>query len=153
MTPQYGPPQHAATGEQCEWADPQQPRRALERRIVKHEIPITRDEIGANLVIALARKRQLAHFAPQILRQRGVGVGESLILADETTKLAFERLDASVECGVGRRVHFGGGCNHGKRGKRDAARKPQAWPHFCSSRTSGKTFSCSDSTLSGPICL
>jgi len=50
-TPQYGPPQHAATGEQSERADPQQPRRALERRIVKHEIPVARDEIGANLAI------------------------------------------------------------------------------------------------------
>src|SRR6266566_1179008 len=71
-TPQYGPPQQAATGEQSERADPQQPRRALERRIVKHEIPVARDEVGANLAVALARKREIAHFAPQILRQRGV---------------------------------------------------------------------------------
>src|SRR5262249_50310902 len=78
---QYDPPQDGAPAEQREWPQPQQPCRALERRIIEDEVAVARDEIAADFVVGLARDRELAHFPAQIRGQIGVGIGERLVLA------------------------------------------------------------------------
>src|SRR5213080_1616955 len=101
---QHRPPYRAAAREQREGPEPQHPRDGLYRWFVEHEITVTCDEVGFDLPVALARERERAHLAPEIVGQIGIGIGEGLILAYEAAELRFEPLEPHVE-----RAHPGRG--------------------------------------------
>jgi hypothetical protein len=139
------PPDDAAAGKQHERSEPQQPRRTLDRRIVEDEVAIARDEVLLDLVVVLALQRELAHLAPEVIGERGIGVRQRLILADEAAQLLLELLQARVE----RRVRLCEGAG-GKGQQRDQENLLHA---FCSSRTRGMIFFSRASVVTGPICL
>ena len=69
-------PTHSTTGAGFEW------------RLEQHEVAITRDQVIADLVIALARCDLLADQHPQFLCDIGVGIGDRLALANHAADLA-----------------------------------------------------------------
>ena len=68
-------------------AEPEQQRAAVQRRIVEHEIAVTRGQPRLDLGVALAGLHLLEHVAAQIRRERRVGIGEAFVLADEAAQL------------------------------------------------------------------
>ena len=142
-------PDAGAADEQRERPEPQEPRRPLDRRPVEDEVAVARDQEGADLVVRLARDRERAHFAAQVLGERRVRVGERLVLAHEAAQVGFEALQARLERDVRRGLRERGAPRE-HRGEDDQARPPH---DCCSLRTSGRILSCSASTLTGPMCL
>ena len=105
----------AAPQQKRERPEPQEQRRRLDRRLVQHEVAIARDQVLLDLGVALALKRQLAHFAAQVFGQRRRRIGQRLVLADEAAQFLLEVLEARVERGVGVRGGTRGGeqqCRH-----------------------------------------
>ena len=89
---QHDEPYDHAARQQQERSEPQQVSRRLDGRLVQHEVAVARDEIRADLVVALAGDGQIPHLLAQVLRERRVGVGERLVLAHEAAQLVLERL-------------------------------------------------------------
>src|SRR5512143_3390968 len=66
--------------EKQEWTEPQQIGDALERRAIEHEITVACDQEVDDLLVVLALLHHAVDFAPQVMGERRIGVGERLIL-------------------------------------------------------------------------
>src|SRR5206468_10282438 len=76
---------------------PQHGGRPFERRLVKHEIAVARDEVGAHLLVAFALFDLRAYFVAQIFRQVGVRIGQGLVLADQRSEEHTSELQSRSE--------------------------------------------------------
>jgi hypothetical protein len=91
------PPYDAAADQQHERPEPQQPGRALQWRIVEHEVAVAGDQIIADFGIVAAGQSEFTHLAAQVAGQVGVRIGQRLILADQAAKLRLEILEPRFE--------------------------------------------------------
>src|SRR6185503_7898641 len=87
--------------------EPQQPGARLERRAIAHEVAVTRRQVVDDLRVALAGGDLRPHLLAQVRRQRRVGLGDGLVLADQAAQLRKQRVVARVGV-VLRESHAGG---------------------------------------------
>ena len=88
---------HEAAGQQQQRrTEPQQPRLALDPRLVQHELAVARDEVVLDLRVGLALSHQREDFAPQVVRDHRVGIGQRLVLAHHAAQFGDQRAEAGL---------------------------------------------------------
>src|SRR3546814_20352766 len=79
-------------GEEQQRPQPQERRRAVERRVIAHPIAVARDAPRLDFAGAFARRDLAAHLVPHVARERRITVGNRLPLPDEAAPLLHPRL-------------------------------------------------------------
>src|SRR3546814_3964143 len=86
--------QPSPDGEEQQRPQPQERRRAVERRVIAHPIAVARDEPRLDFAGAFARRDLAAHLVPHVARERRITVGNRLPLTDEAAQFLHQRLGA-----------------------------------------------------------
>src|SRR3546814_13133753 len=81
-------------GEEQQRPQPQERRRAVERRVIAHPIAIARDEPRLDFAGAFARRDLAAHLVPHVARERRITAGNRLPMTDAAAQFLHHRLGA-----------------------------------------------------------